>query len=138
MFNLYTYEKRLKDKKLEETEKISKKIKHKLYIKKRDHLAGKFYKKINNFILDIVRKPIIINNNYYKQKEKKQNNSFSFYKFQTDKQRIEKLLNSDKNYNNKNKTKKLNRCQSNIAFNNKLNNSKIEFNHEDFIRTNNN
>ena len=138
MFNLYTYEKRLKDKKLEETEKISKKIKHKLYIKKRDHLAGKFYKKINNFILDIVRKPIIINNNYYKQKEKKQNNSFSLFKFQTDKQRIEKVLNSDKNYNNKNKTKKLNRCQSNIAFNNKLNNSKIEFNHEDFIRTNNN
>ena len=139
MFNLYIYEKRLKDKNLQETEKINKKIKHDLHVKKRNHLAEKFYQKINDFLIDIIRKPIIINNNYYNEKEKKKNNSFCLYKFQTDKERIEKLLNSDAKYNNnKNNPKKLNRSQSNIIFNNNsINSFQNVFNNDDFIHINN-
>ena len=126
MFNLYTYEKRLKDIELQEKEKTDRLQQHELHVKKRDKLAEKFYKKTNNFLLEIIRKPIIIKNSYYDYdfNNKKSNNSFCLYKFQTDKERIEKLINPDNGYiNGKNKkhitsTKRLNRCRSNIIIKN--------------------
>ena len=117
MFNLYIYEKRLKDKKLEEKEKEEKKIKDELHIKKRDKLAEKFYDKTNNFLLEMIRKPIIINNVYYKPKENKATKSFCLFKFQTDRERIEKLLDSKNQYIKKTSEKKLKRCQSNMKMN---------------------
>ena len=121
MFNLYTYEKRIRDIELQEKQRTDRKQQYELHIKNRDKLAEKFYKKTNNFILEIIRKPIIVKNSYYDdEKEKKQNNSFCLYKFQTDKERIEKLINPENRFRNgKNKkektsTKQLNRCRSNI------------------------
>ena len=60
MFNLYTYEKRQKE---SEKENIKNLIYSKEYIKKRDKLAKKFYSKINNFLFEMAKKPIIIKNN---------------------------------------------------------------------------
>ena len=121
MFNLYTYEKRIRDIELQEKQRTDRKQQYELHIKNRDKLAEKFYKKTNNFILEIIRKPIIVKNSYYDdEKEKKQNNSFCLYKFQTDKERIEKLINPENRFRNgKNKKEKtsikqLNRCRSNI------------------------
>ena len=103
MYNLYTYVKRQKDL---ENENSKNKIDNKEYIKKRDKLAKRFYSRINNFIFEMAKKPIIIKNNYYLSSEK---NNFSFQrpKFETDRERIEKFL----------KTK------INNEFNDKLNNS---------------
>ena len=103
MYNLYTYEKRKRE---IESENTKNPIKTKEYIKKRDKLAKRFYSRINNFIFEMAKKPIIIKNNYYLSSEK---NNFSFQKpkFETDRERIEKFL----------KTK------INNEFNDKLNNS---------------
>jgi len=124
MFNLYIYEKRLKEKNLQEKEKEDKKIKEELFIKKRDKLAEKFYNKTNNFLLEMIRKPIIINNGYYKKKEKKSSNSFCLFKYQTDKERIEKLLNTENQYkieNHKISKNIIKRSQSNMKM---INNDK--------------
>ena len=61
MYNLYTYVKRQKDL---ENENSKNKIDNKEYIKKRDKLAKRFYSRINNFIFEMAKKPIIIKNNY--------------------------------------------------------------------------
>ena len=94
MYNLYTFEKR---KKTLENENMKNLFNSKEYIKKRDKLAKKFYSKINNFLFEMAKKPIIIKNNYYISNE---NNNYSFQrpKFQTDRERIEKLINSQKQY----------------------------------------
>ena len=91
MYNLYTYEKRQKQ---SEIENIKNLIYSKEYIKKRDKLAKKFYSKINNFLFEMAKKPIIIKNNYYISNQEKLNNSNQIRKFETDRERIEKLLNS--------------------------------------------
>ena len=143
MFNLYTYEKRQKIKKLKEKEKANKIVKHKLYLKNRDKLADNFYKKINNFIIEMAKKPIIINNSYYQPKKDNNNTSFYLKKFQTDRERIEKLLNSEKKFKKGkyiDKDKKLNRCKSNLSINNikKYNNYLNNLNQDSIIENNNN
>lgn len=67
-------------------------VKHELYVKNRNKLAKNFYKKMNNFLLDMIKRPIIINNYYYQPKEKNSSNSFRLYKFQTDRERVGKLM----------------------------------------------
>ena len=94
MYNLYTYEKR---KKTLENENMKNVINSKEYIQKRDKLAKKFYSKINNFLFEMARKPIVIKNNYYILNEKN-NYSYQRPKFQTDRERIEKLINSQREY----------------------------------------
>lgn len=91
MYNLYTFKKRQKQ---SEIENIKNLIYSKEYIKKRDKLAKKFYSKINNFLFEMAKKPIIIKNNYYISNQEKLNNSNQIRKFETDRERIEKLLNS--------------------------------------------
>ena len=135
MFNIYIYEKRLKEKNIEEKEKEDKKIKDEIHIKKRDKLAQKFYNKTNKFLLEMIRKPIIINNNYYKPKENISNHSFCLYKFQTDRERINKLLKSENQYKieyNKKSKKRKKRCQSQIKMNNNI------INNQNFNDFNNN
>ena len=145
MFNLYTYEKKLKDKELQEKKEIEKKQKYDLHVKHRDKLAQKFHQKTKNFLLEMIRKPIIIKNAYYQEKEKKPNSSFCFYKFETDKERIHRLLSSNNKYTNKKSTKKkLNRCQSNYLVNNQnniyqdynFNNVFYNINHNDLVEEN--
>ena len=97
MYNLYTYEKRKKEL---ESEKINNLIKSKEYIKKRDKLAKKFKSKINNFLCEMAKKPIIIKNNYYLSNNEKVIYSYQKPKFETDRERIEKLINSQKQYQN--------------------------------------
>ena len=122
MFNLYIYEKRLKDKELQEKKEIEKKQRYDLHVKHRDKLAEIFHQKTNKFILEMIRKPIIIKNTYYQQKEKKSNNSFCLYKFETDKERLSRLLGSNNKYlTEKCTNKRMNRCQSNYLLNNKNN-----------------
>ena len=122
MFNLYIYEKRLKDKELQEKIEIEKKKRYDLHAKHRDKLAKNFHQKTNKFILEMIRKPIIIKNAYYQQKEKKTNNSFCLYKFETDKERLSRLLGSSNKYlTEKCTNKRMNRCQSNYLINNKNN-----------------
>lgn len=140
MFNLYTYEKRLKDKEQQEQQKTKNIINRELYVKNRDKLAQKFYKKMNKFLFEMIKKPIVINNTYYQPKEKKNNNSFCLFKFQTDRERIEKLLNSElkfKNEKNKNSDRKIKRSQSNIIndyikYNEELNDMDIDVDIYDF------
>ena len=95
MYNLYTYEKRKKEL---ESEKVDNLIKTKEYIKKRDELAKKFKSKINNFLCEMAKKPIIIKNNYYLSSGEKVIYSYQKPKFETDRERIEKLINSQKQY----------------------------------------
>ena len=95
MYNLYTYEKRKKEL---ESEKVDNLIKTKEYIKKRDKLAKKFKSKINNFLCEMAKKPIIIKNNYYLSNNEKVIYSYQKPKFETDRERIEKLINSQKQY----------------------------------------
>ena len=99
MFNLYTYEKR---KKSLANENIKNLVNSKEYIKKRDKLARKFYSKINNFLFEMARNPIVIKNNYYISNEKN-NNSFQRPKFETDRERIDKLIKSQREYQYKTK-----------------------------------
>ncbi len=144
MFNLYTYEKRQKDKEQQEKQKTKNIIDRELYVKNRDKLAQKFYKKMNKFLFEMIKKPIVINNTYYHPKEKKSNNSFCLYKFQTDRERIEKLFNSEqKNEKNKNSDKKIKRSQSNIIndfskYNEELNDMDIDVDIYDFNISSNN
>ena len=63
MFNKYIFEKKLKQKALEKlnSEKI-KKI-QKIRLKRREELSKKYYEKVNNFMLNMIDKPIIISDN---------------------------------------------------------------------------
>ena len=99
MFNLYTYEKR---KKTLANENMKNLVNSKEYIKKRDKLARKFYSKINNFLFEMAKNPIVIKNNYYISNEKN-NNSYQRPKFETDRERIERLIKSQREYQYKTK-----------------------------------
>ena len=124
MYNLYTYEKR---KKTLESENVKNLINSKEYIKKRDKLAKKFYSKVNNFIFEMVKNPIIIKNKYYISNEKN-NNSYQRPKFETDRERIGKLLKHQREYQSESKPNKIikkDKLRNKILFNNKNNDSSI-------------
>ena len=97
MYNLYTYEKRKRE---IESENTKNPIKTKEYIKKRDKLANKFYSKINNFLFEMAKKPIIIKNNYYIENEKIETTNIR-PKFETERERIAKLIKSQQQYHYK-------------------------------------
>ena len=135
MFNIYTYEKRQKQ---SEIENIKNLIYSKEYIKKRDKLAKKFYSKINNFLFDMAKKPIIIKNNYYISSQDKSNYSFQIRKFETDRERIEKLLSSQDNHQYISSPiglKKKDKFNKSIIINDLVN---INNNASQFINNNNN
>lgn len=135
MFNLYTYEKRQKE---SEKENIKNLIYSKEYIKKRDKLAKKFYSKINNFLFQMAKKPIIIKNNYYISNQDKTNYSHHIRKFMTDRERIEKLVNSQEQQQFKPNPiglKKKDKFNNSIIINDLVN---INNNASHFINNNNN
>ena len=107
MFNLYIYEKRLKNIEAQIKEKKESIIRRNLYLKNRDKLADNFHKKINNFLFEMIKKPIILNNMYYEPKEKKPTSPFCLFKFETDRERIGKLF-------QKTPEKKVKRYQSTV------------------------
>ena len=106
MFNLYTYEKRMKNIDDQIKKKAESIKRRELYLKNRDKLANNFYKKMNNFLFEMIKTPIIINNSSYEPKEKAPI-PFCFFKFKTERERIEKYL-------NKTPKKKVKRCQGTI------------------------
>ena len=63
MFNQYIFEKQLKKKTLEKinNEKIVKM--KKIHLKQREELSKKYYEKVNNFMLNMIDNPIVINDN---------------------------------------------------------------------------
>ena len=135
MFNLYTYEKRQKQ---SEVENIKNLIYSKEYIKKRDKLAKKFYSKINNFLFQMAKKPIIIKNNYYISNQDKTNYSYHIRKFETDRERIEKLINAKEEQQFKSNPiglKKKDKFNNSIIINDLVN---INNNSSHFINNNNN
>ena len=135
MFNLYTYEKRQKQSQVENIKNL---IYSKEYIKKRDKLAKKFYSKINNFLFQMAKKPIIIKNNYYISNQDKTNYSYHIRKFETDRERIEKLINAKEEQQFKSNPiglKKKDKFNNSIIINDLVN---INNNSSHFINNNNN
>ena len=83
MYNKYIYEKQLKEKEIEKKniEKI-KKIKR-IRLKKRKELAKKYYEKVNNFMYNMIEKPVIVNNSNNQLHLKKNNEDEKVSTFQS-------------------------------------------------------
>ena len=63
MFNQYIFEKKLKQKALEKLNSEKNKKIQKIRLKRREELSKKYYEKVNNFMLNMIDKPIIISDN---------------------------------------------------------------------------
>ena len=107
MYNLYTYEKHLAEKKNEIFNKEKEKKIEEEHKKITSILSSKFKKRIEQFLYDMISKPVIIKNASYDHLYKTESKNFSFKKFQTDKERISNYLKTN-NFTNTQKIFKQN------------------------------
>ena len=117
MYNIYTYEKQIAEKNNEILNKEKEKKLEEDHKKITTLLSSKFKKRVEQFLYDMISKPVIIKNSSYDHLYKTESKNFIFNKFQTDKERISKYLKT----NNFNSTQQIFNHNTNLKKNKSLN-----------------
>ena len=117
MYNIYTYEKQLAEKNNEILNKEKEKKLEEDHKKITTLLSSKFKKRVEQFLYDMISKPVIIKNSSYDHLYKTDSKNFIFKNFQTDKERISNYLKT----NNLNSTQQIFKQNINLKKNKSLN-----------------